>query len=207
MKERIVMVAALVGLMATVPVVSGEHVSVGVPAKRAAIKVGAPHAVYHAVFRDGRGRVTAIRDATNLVTRTGATQIITQTFKTQTAPGWAIGEVIAAPPTFSTTDTMGSHAGWTEESSGTGTITNATRPLLSLGAVSNSTDQVSASNGAGVVFTQNSTTTVYGFYLVDNTTVGGTAGNLYGESTFASPAPVAATYTVTVTVTIQTSAG
>ena len=187
-----------------------------VSAERAGVvAVNAAHWHFHVVACDGAcgqvtsghtGKIVWERIASNMVTRIGCTQLLTQTFKTQTAPTWYVGE-IKAYTSFATADTMASHAGWTEEETGTTDLTNATRPALTLGAVAATTDTVSADDsGAVASFTQNSTITIVGLYVTDNNTVGGTTGNLYGEATFTA-APVAAGYTLQITATISATAG
>jgi hypothetical protein len=187
-----------------VPVVVADR-TVAV-SRDAAVTANAAHWHFHVVARDRTGKIVWTRDATNMVTRIGCTQLLTQTFKTQTAPTWYVGE-IKAYTSFATADTMASHAGWTSEATSTTDITNGTRPALTLGTVANSTDTVSADNsGAVAAFTQNSTISIVGLYVTDVSTVGGATGNLYGEATFTS-APVAAGYTLNITATMSTTAG
>lgn len=178
------------------------------------ISMGVPHWRFHATATcedvdqcgENFGKVMWVRDATNMVTRAGCQALITQTFKTQTAPSWYVGE-IKAYTSFSTQDTMASHTNWTSEATTNTDITNANRPALTLGAVSIAADAVSADNSASpAVFTQNSTITLKGFYVTDENTVGGATGTLYGEATF-TDAPVAAGYQVTVTATLTATAG
>lgn len=162
---------------------------------------------FHIVLRDKNGKVLAVRDPKDLdlVTTVGATQLINDTFGASSfTSAWYMGEIKGSAPTFAVTDTMASHPGWTEEA-GTD-ITNATRPtILPIGSVTVSGNNATAVATAAV-FTQNSSITLQGFYIVDNNTVAGTTGNLYGELAFSSFS-VAATNTVTITVSIVTTAG
>ncbi len=202
---------------------------------RVRMSVPAPHEHFHLEAFDPHGNWVWTRDADNLVTTVGCNQIITDIFEASAfTAAWYIGLVKSASPTFATADTMASHSGWTEEgttstdlfpnssctasaapyscctSSITGTCNTPTavttgpvRPTLTLGSVSGG----SASNsGAVATFVMNSTITLYGAYVVDNSTPGGTTGNLYGEATFTA-APVAAGYSVQVTLTMAATAG
>lgn len=188
-----------------------RRVSVG---RTATVEANAPHFHFHAwavcsnraLCGSNYNKVMWTRDAVNMVTRAGCEALLTQTFKTQTAPGWYVGE-IKAYTSFSTQDTMASHANWTSEAAGATDITNANRPAFTPGAVDKSADGVFINNNASAaVFTQASTITLKGLYITDSNQVGGATGVLYGEATF-TDAPVAAGYTVNVTSTLTATAG
>lgn len=90
-------------------------------------------------------------------------------------------------------DTMGSHAGWTENT----TYSNAARPTWVDGGVSAKNVDNSASKA---VFNINGTTTIYGAFLVSNNTKGGTTGTLYGGGNFSASRAVVNGDTLNVTV-------
>jgi hypothetical protein len=82
------------------------------------------------------------------------------------------------------TDTMASHAGWTEVT----TYSQATRPtatLVNTGDVSGGNNTSIATNTASVaVFSINGSTTVGGAFLTSNNVKGGTSGTLFSASDF-----------------------
>lgn len=98
-------------------------------------------------------------------------------------------------------DTMASHAPWTEVQA----YSQATRPAFTPGTIANG----SVDNSASVAqFSINANTTdIFGTFLVDNNTKGGTTGNLYGMAVFASPGSERANSgaTVNVTATVVTN--
>lgn len=95
-------------------------------------------------------------------------------------------------------DTMASHAGWAEVTP----YSNATRPVLTLGAVAAG----SVDNSASVaVFTINATATVAGAFLCDLAVKAGTTGLLYGAGDFAASRSVLSGDTLNVTITLTVS--
>lgn len=100
------------------------------------------------------------------VTLNGATQSTT----------WSIG-LTGSTPTTAETDTMSSHAGWTENQD----YSEASRQTWSSGAVSS---QSIDNSGTPASFSINTGTTVGGAFLVDDATKGGTSGTLGAVSAF-----------------------
>lgn len=92
-------------------------------------------------------------------------------------------------------DTMTSHAPWVEVQA----YSQATRPAFTAGTIANG----SVDNSASVAqFSINANTTdIFGTFLVDNNTKGGTTGNLYGMAVFSSPGSERANSGATVNVT------
>lgn len=89
---------------------------------------------------------------------------------------WFIG-LINATPTFAASDTMASHAGWTESTA----YSQTTRPAWVDGGVSGQ----SVSNvGSPAVFSITAAATIAGAFLTSNSTKGGTTGTLYAEGAF-----------------------
>lgn len=119
----------------------------------------------------------------NLVTTAGLNKLLDATLKTGLAsPAWYVGLKGVGPPAGS--DTMDSHAGWEELV----ICTDSTRPVFTPGTISGgSVDNIASKadfeiNVAAAV--------VYGVFLVDDNTVGGTTGTLYGVGDFAAPREV-----------------
>lgn len=79
---------------------------------------------------------------------------------------------------------------------------NGSRPTLTLGTVSSQSVSNSASKCA---FTINATATIKGAFTVTNSTKGGTTGNLYSATAFASNRDVLSGDTLNVTITLTTS--
>jgi len=80
------------------------------------------------------------------------------------------------------TDTMSSHAGWTEFTS----YAEATRPVWTPGAASAQT----VVNAVTVDFNINATGTIQGILATSDSVKGGTAGTLWGTALFTAPIPV-----------------
>ncbi len=78
----------------------------------------------------------------------------------------------------STSDTSGSHAGWTESTA----YTSATRPAWGHGAASGQIVQ----NATLTNFTMNATAALKGLFVISNSTKGGSTGVLLATGVFAS---------------------
>jgi hypothetical protein len=93
---------------------------------------------------------------------------------------WFIGLVNNSPaPTFSGTDTLASHAGWTEATQYTGT-----RKAVTFTAATTADPSV-ISTAAAAAFSINATVTINGAFLTDVTS--GTSGILFSEASFSTP--------------------
>lgn len=80
--------------------------------------------------------------------------------------------------TFNASDTMSSHAGWSEDT----TYSNPTRPTVTFGAASLADPSVIASTATS--FSINGTTTIAGAFLTTSNTKGGSTGTLFSASDF-----------------------
>jgi len=80
-------------------------------------------------------------------------------------------------------DTMSSHAGWTEVTD----YSQATRPACSFGSATTADPSVIDNSGSVAVFSINGTTTVGGAFLTSDNTKGGTSGTLFSAADFQSP--------------------
>lgn len=97
---------------------------------------------------------------------------------------WYIGLYGAAASNDpAASDTMSSHAGWTEVTA----YSQATRPACSFGAATTADPSVITNSSSVAVFSINGTTTVGGAFLTSNSTKGGTTGVLFSAADFQSP--------------------
>lgn len=159
---------------------------------------------FHVMIRDGTGKMVGDEWDKNLVTTVGVNLLLNSTVKGGSqSTTWYVGEIVSSP-TFAIGDTMASHSGWTDFTLGT-TVTATSRATWSGGTVSAGEVDNSASPAS---YTQNSTATLYGLYLVDNNgSSSQTTGNLYGEVAFGTSYAVQSGYTVQITAYLTITAG
>ena len=137
-------------------------------------------------------------DIHNLVVTAGLNKYLDATLKTGLAsPAWYVGLKNTGDPAAG--DTMASHATWTENT----TYSNASRPTFTPGTVSGGSVDNSASKAT---FNINGTTTIYGAFLADNATEGGSTGTLLGAGNFTSSRSVENGDTLNVTITASLTA-
>ena len=142
----------------------------------------------------------------NLVTRVGVTQIFAATFKNSATTPWYTSMMKGATPTFATTDTMGSHAGWTEIAGGD--VSEGTRQTWTPGTISSGSDTITLDNTSSpAVYNMLTSITLQGGFLVDQNTIGGSTGTLYGEAAFSAAQAVTNGSTVTLTGQVGLTAG
>lgn len=97
---------------------------------------------------------------------------------------WYLGLYGAgASNTPAASDTMSSHAGWTEVTD----YSQATRPACSFGTPTTADPSVATNSVSPATFSINATTTVGGAFLTSNSTKGGTTGILFSAADFSSP--------------------
>ena len=80
-------------------------------------------------------------------------------------------------------DTMSSHAGWTENT----TYSQSTRPACTFGTPTTANPSVATNSASPAAFSINGTTTIGGAFLTSNNTKGGTTGTLFSAVDFSSP--------------------
>ncbi len=133
----------------------------------------------------------------NLVVTAGLNKVLDATFKTGlAAPQWYVGLVDGtSAPTYDASDVMGSHAGWVDFQSYSG----STRPSYTPGTISGGSVDNSSSKAA---FTISAAGTVYGAYLTDGSAKTGTTGTLYAVGSFSSSQAVVGGDVVNVTATL-----
>ena len=123
-------------------------------------------------------------ESQNLVVNVGL-QYMAGTALTSTAQitTWYIGLYGAgASNTPAATDTMSSHAGWTEVTPYAGA-----RPTATFAAATNANPSVVTNSASPASFSINATQTVGGAFLVSNSTAGGSTGTLFSAADFQSP--------------------
>lgn len=130
----------------------------------------------------------------NLVVTVGLNKLLDATFKTGlTTPAWYVG--LKGTGSVNAADTMGSHGGWSELTP----YSDGTRPAYTPGTIASGSVNNSA---AKATFNINATSTIYGAFLADNSTKGGTTGTLYGAGDFGASRAVANGDTLNVTITL-----
>ena len=128
----------------------------------------------------------------NLVVTVGRDHYLDATLKTGNAsPAWFVG--LKNTTAAVAGDTMSSK-GWTELVP----YSDGTRPTYTVGTIASGSVDNSASKA---VFNINGTSTIFGAFLVDNSTKSGTSGILLGAGNFAASRAVLNGDTLNVTVT------
>lgn len=121
----------------------------------------------------------------NLVVNVGLADMNTKYFKgSGYTAAWYLGVYgPASSNNPSSTDTMASHAGWTEVTA----YSNATRPAATFGAATTADPSVIANSAAPAQFLINASANVGGAFLTSGDLPGGTSGTLFSASDFAAP--------------------
>ena len=134
----------------------------------------------------------------NLVVAAGRNKYLDATLKTGLAvPAWYVGLVTGpgGSNTYAAADTMGSHAGWAENTS----YSEANRPAFTPGTISAGSVDNSAAKAS---FTINGSVTIAGSFMADNNT----KGTLLGVGNFTGgDRSAVATDVINVTVTASIS--
>lgn len=135
----------------------------------------------------------------NIVVTAGLNKLLDATIKTGlTSPTWYVG--LKGTGTMISADTRASHSGWSEITP----YSNSNLPSFTPGSISGGSVDNSASKA---VFNINATSTVYGCFLADNNTPGGTTGTLYGGGDFGASRAVTNGDTLNVTITLTQVTG
>lgn len=138
-----------------------------------------PRTRYTLECRRADGSLRWADDIYNTVVNVGLDDVLSQYLKGSAYTAAFFVGLISATPTIAATDTMASHAGWTEVTA----YSEAVRQALVLGAVSGQSVDNAASKA---VFSINGTVTVGGAFLTTNSTKGGTTGTLFSAAAFAA---------------------
>jgi hypothetical protein len=131
--------------------------------------------------KDGNLKWTA--ESKNLVVNVGLQYMAGTALDGATAriTSWYIGLYGAgASNTPAASDTMSSHAGWTENT----TYSNSTRPAATFAAATTANPSVVTNTASKASFSINGTTTIGGAFLTSDNTKSGTTGTLFSASDF-----------------------
>lgn len=134
---------------------------------------------------DKEGNLKWTEEKHNLVVNVGLQDMNTKYFSGSSyTAAWYIGLYGAgASNTPAASDTMSSHAGWTEVTA----YSQSTRPACTFGTATTADPSVITNSASPATFSINGTTTVGGAFLTSNNTKGGTTGILFSASDFQSP--------------------
>lgn len=141
--------------------------------------------VYKIECRDAQGNLKWEAESKNLVVNGGLQDMNAKYFtgSAYTAT-WFLGLYGAgATNTPAASDTMSSHAGWTENVG----YSNATRPICAFGTPTTANPSVATNSVSPASFTINASSTVGGAFLTSNSTKGGTTGTLFSAADFSAP--------------------
>ena len=134
---------------------------------------------------DKEGNLKWEQKSHNLVVNVGLADMNTKYFKgSGYTAAWYVG--IYGPASTnnpSSTDTMASHAGWTEVTA----YSNATRPAATFGAATTADPSVIANSASPAQFLINTSANVGGAFLTSGDGKGGSSGTLFSASDFAAP--------------------
>jgi len=162
--------------------------------------------VFHIECRDKDGNLKWETRSHNLVVNVGLQDMNDKYFLgSGYTAAWYIGLYGAASSNDpAASDTMASHAGWTEITP----YSNANRPACNFGSSTLADPSVITNSGSAAQFNINATATVGGAFLVSNSTKAGTSGILFSASDFQSPGDrnVASGDTLNVTYTFSLNA-
>lgn len=140
--------------------------------------------VFHAKCFDKDGNLKWEAKTHNLVVNVGLQDMNAKYFTGSSyTAAWYIGLYGAgASNTPAASDTMSSHAGWTENT----TYSNANRPTCTFGTPTTADPSVATNSASPATFNINGTTTIGGAFLTSNNTKGGTTGTLFSAADFSS---------------------
>jgi hypothetical protein len=141
--------------------------------------------VYKIQCLDAQGNLKWEAKSKNLVVNVGLQDMNAKYFTGSAyTAAWYIGLYGAgASNTPAASDTMSSHAGWTEIVP----YSNATRPVCTFGTPTTANPSVATNSASPATFNINATATVGGAFLTSNSTKSGTTGTLYSAADFGSP--------------------
>jgi hypothetical protein len=169
--------------MSTEKSYSSEKISGDVVRKEGFVEGLSSGGVFTVTCLDKDGNEKWVDIAPNLVVNTGLQSMNTQFFTGSAyTAAWYIGLVngTSATTTFSGGDTLATHAGWTENSSYTGT-----RKAASFGAATLADPSNINNSSSSASFTMNANATIAGAFLANVTS--GTTGLLFSAADFQSP--------------------
>jgi len=155
--------------------------------------------IYVVQCHDKDGNLKWEEKSENLVVNVGRQDMNTKYFSGSSyTAAWYLG-IYGSGSTNNpaASDTMASHAGWTEVVA----YSQATRPAATFGTATTANPSVITNSASPAVFSINGTTTVGGAFLTSNNTKSGTTGTLFSAADFQSPGDRAVVSGDTLTVT------
>jgi len=182
---------------------STDQIAAGLVTGTRSTETAAATGVYKIQCHDALGNLKWEAESKNLVVNVGLQDMNAKYFTGSAyTAAWYIGLYGAgASNTPAASDTMSSHAGWTENTG----YSNATRPVCTFGTPTTANPSVATNSASPASFTINATSTVGGAFLVSNSTKGGTTGTLFSAADFGAPGDrsVANADVLTVTYTLS----
>ena len=157
----------------------------------------------HWIFEchDKHGNLKWTDEFDNLVVNVGLNDLLDKYLKGSSYTAAFYVGLTDGTPTVDATDTMSSHAGWTEVTA----YDESVRQDLTLGSVSSQSVDNTASKAVFTVSTNS--TTIGGGFITTDSTKGGSSGTLYGAGAFsAGDKGLDDGDTLTVTVTLTAAA-
>jgi len=135
--------------------------------------------------RDSEGNLKWTASTHNLVVNVGLQDMNAKYFTGSAyTAAWYLGVYGAgASNNPAASDTMASHAGWTEVTA----YSEATRPVCTFGVPTTADPSVASNTASPATFSINGTTTIGGAFLTSNNTKGGTTGILFSAGDFSAP--------------------
>ncbi len=150
--------------------------------------------LYEVECYDASGKLKWKDHFYNVVVTVGLNKLLSATFKDGlTSPAWYVG--LKGTGTMVSGDTMSSHSGWSEITP----YSETNRPAFTPGSIASGAVDNTASKAE---FNINTSSTVYGCFLADNNTKGGSTGTLYGGGDFGSSRAVVNGDVLRITVTL-----
>ena len=164
---------------------STDQVSAGLTMGTRSTDTAAATGVYKIQCFDAQGNLKWEAESKNLVVNVGLQDMNAKYFTGSAyTAAWYIGLYGAgASNTPAASDTMSSHAGWTENTG----YSNATRPACTFATPTTANPSVATNSASPASFNINATSTVGGAFLTSNNTVGGTTGTLFSAADFGAP--------------------
>jgi hypothetical protein len=165
---------------------AGDQVSSGLTAKTSWGESAVACGRYYAECHDKDGNLKWTTEGDNLVVNVGLQYMAGTALANSAAQitTWYVGLYgAAASNTPAASDTMSSHAGWTEIDC----YSDATRPAATFAASTNANPSVVTNTSNKAVFNIDATATVGGAFLTSNNTILGTTGTLFSAADFQSP--------------------
>ena len=165
---------------------AGDQVSSGLAAKTSWGESAVACGRYYAECHDKDGNLKWTAEGDNLVVNVGLQYMAGTALANSAAQitQWYVGLYgAAASNTPAASDTMSSHAGWTEIDC----YSDATRPAATFAASTNANPSVVTNTSNKAVFNIDATATVGGAFLTSDNTILGATGTLFSAADFQSP--------------------